>query len=154
MENILAGIPDSIKEFWGQIKEHHLRKIMKESSTSSLDRLGGAKYITVSNIASTEEVSEDGAKKKWTVPALLPGQFKQFLLAFESLTSSEDWVVACFCGFAQLAEFYNAAKEGWVPHQDFSKMKLTFMFMVYNLKKKCDRSDSVKLIDEDWMIIT
>ncbi|KAK3252958.1 hypothetical protein CYMTET_37769 [Cymbomonas tetramitiformis] len=165
MENILAGIPDSIKEFWGQIKEHHLRKIMKESSTSSLDRLGGVKYITVSNTASTEEVSGDGAKyrrsvpqivevkdflkgpddensftklpklpyvgaildceyaldnkKKWTVPALLPGQFKQFLLAFENRTSSEDWVVACFCGFAQLTAFYNAAKEV-CNGQDFS----------------------------------
>ncbi|KAK3246395.1 hypothetical protein CYMTET_44068 [Cymbomonas tetramitiformis] len=51
------------------------------------------------------------SKNKWTPNAFLPGQFKQFLPDFESLTSSEDWVAACLCGLTQLTAFYNAAKE-------------------------------------------
>ena len=51
------------------------------------------------------------SKKKWHPAPLLAGQFKKFLEDFNSLTSCKDWVVACFCGFAQLEAFYNVAKE-------------------------------------------
>ncbi|KAK3277250.1 hypothetical protein CYMTET_14735 [Cymbomonas tetramitiformis] len=49
--------------------------------------------------------------KKWIPRPLLPGEFKQFLINFDGLTTSPDWVVAAFCGFSQLDGFYEAAKE-------------------------------------------
>ena len=49
--------------------------------------------------------------KKWVPQPLLPGQFKQFLVDFNNLTTCDDWVGATFCGFQQQHEFFEVARK-------------------------------------------
>ncbi|KAK3243147.1 hypothetical protein CYMTET_47180 [Cymbomonas tetramitiformis] len=51
------------------------------------------------------------SNKKWFPKPLLAGEFKQFLHNFNNLTTCDDWVGGCFCGFQQHHEFFEAAKQ-------------------------------------------
>jgi phage terminase Nu1 subunit (DNA packaging protein) len=46
----IDSIPDAIKEYWKQIQESHLAKLLKNSNTSRLDNLEGMallRYVTI-----------------------------------------------------------------------------------------------------------
>ncbi|KAK3273342.1 hypothetical protein CYMTET_18408 [Cymbomonas tetramitiformis] len=60
------------------------------------------------------------SNKKWIPKPLLAGEFKQFLHNFNNLTTCDDWVGGCFCGFQQHHEFFEAAKQ--FCHRNAEKM--------------------------------